>query len=426
MDESLGMETYLTRTTGLGGKIKSTPEDFVVVEDSILPLEKPGGTLVAALVRTRNWETNRLVRSLARSLRISRRRISFAGTKDKRAVTTQLMEFEAPLEKVKNLRLKDVEVLRAYSTDHRIDLGDLVGNHFRVVIRNIPLGPGEIQGRLQAVLAELKALGGFPNYFGVQRFGVVRPITHLVGHSMVKGDFAAAVRIYVAHPLPGEGEEAVAARTHMEESWDSAWGLRHYPPELTFEKAMLNHLVNRPEDYIGAFKVLPQNLQLMFIHAYQSYLFNRILSRRIAKGLPLAEPVEGDIVLPLEKHRVPDRDRPIPVDSSNREHLASLSRQGKAFVTGLVVGADPRFALGPMGEIERAILAAEAIEPREFIIPRMPNLSTKGTRREVLLQVPDLRYELGEGTATLDFSLPRGAYATSLLREIMKAGPMSY
>ncbi len=426
MEEYLGMGAYFTRTPGIGGKIKAAPEDFVVEEEPLLPPEEPGGPLVAALVRSRNWETNRLVRVLARALRISRRRIHFAGTKDKRAVTTQLMQFEAPLAEVQRLRLRDVEVLKAYTTARRIDLGDLVGNRFRLVIRGVEVQREETAARLQAVLAELGALGGFPNFFGVQRFGVVRPITHLVGKAIARGDFEGAVRTYVGNPLPGESEEAIAARAHMEVMWDPSWGVAHYPRELTFEKAMLNHLVAHQGDCVGALKVLPRNLQLMFIHAYQSYLFNRILTARAVAGLPLGDPLEGDLLFPLDRHGIPDRDRPMPVEASNRDHLGGLCRQGRAFVTALVVGADPLFASGPMGEIERKVLAEEGVEPREFIIPRLPHLSTKGTRRELLIPLGDMRTEVGEGTVTLEFRLPRGAYATSLLREVMKAGPMSY
>jgi tRNA pseudouridine13 synthase len=426
MDESLGMELFITKTPGVGGRIKVVPEDFVVEEISTPPPQVLGGPFTAAVVRSRNWETNRLVRAMARNLGISRRRITFAGTKDKRAVTTQLILFEAPPEAVGRLRLRDVEVLQAHATDQRISLGELQGNRFRVAISQVSLPHEEVVARLEAIMEELREHGGFPNFFGVQRFGVVRPVTHLVGRHIVEGDYQAAVRTYVANPLEGEGPEAVAARAALEARWDFAEALRIFPKQLTFEKAVLNHLVAHPGDYVGAIQRLPHNLQLMFIHAYQSYLFNRILSRRLRQGLPLGRPVEGDIILPLDRQGLPDRDRPIEVTGDNLDRLQVMCAEGKAFVSAIVPGSEPLLASGAMGEVERAVLREEGFDARRFIIPEAPHLTTRGTRREVMIPLWRMPYQVEDGRVLLSFELPRGAYATSLLREVMKAGPMSY
>ena len=74
-----------------------------------------------------DYETNRFVREMSRALRISRRRISFAGTKDRRAVTTQLFQFDGVPELLEGLHLKDVEVLETFRTDRKLEIGDLLG-----------------------------------------------------------------------------------------------------------------------------------------------------------------------------------------------------------------------------------------------------------------------------------------------------------
>jgi tRNA pseudouridine13 synthase len=247
-----------------------------------------------------------------------------------------------------------------------------------------------------------------------------------VGRHIVEGDYQAAVRTYVANPLEGEGPEAVAARAALEARWDFAEALRIFPKQLTFEKAVLNHLVAHPGDYVGAIQRLPHNLQLMFIHAYQSYLFNRILSRRLRQGLPLGRPVEGDIILPLDRQGLPDRDRPIEVTGDNLDRLQVMCAEGKAFVSAIVPGSEPLLASGAMGEVERAVLREEGFDARRFIIPEAPHLTTRGTRREVVIPLWRMPYQVEDGRVLLSFELPRGAYATSLLREVMKAGPMSY
>src|SRR5207245_4067667 len=102
MERDVGIEGYLTSTPGLGGTIKASADDFVVDELSSPPTPAIDGRYTIVALRVRNWETNRLVRELARGLHISRRRIGFAGTKDNRAVTTQLFSFEnVPPETIK-------------------------------------------------------------------------------------------------------------------------------------------------------------------------------------------------------------------------------------------------------------------------------------------------------------------------------------
>ena len=108
------MRRYLCDSDGTGGHLKTEPEDFVVNEISDPPRAKDNGEFSIATVRTRNWETNRLVRIMSRSLGMSRTRIGFAGTKDKRAVTTQLMSFRCTPEELAKLSLRDVEISGVY------------------------------------------------------------------------------------------------------------------------------------------------------------------------------------------------------------------------------------------------------------------------------------------------------------------------
>ena len=421
MDEKVvGISGYLTTTEGLGGRIKAAAEDFVVDEISLDLPRAEDGRYTVARIRTRNWETNHLVRELARRLRISRKRISFAGTKDRRAVTTQLLQFEAPPELLASLHLKDVEVLETFRTDKKLEIGDLLGNRFHIVVREIPLSASEIEARVDVIARELRLAGGFPNFFGLQRFGSVRPITHVVGRHLVRGEIREAVMAYVANPIEGEDPESFGVREELEETGDVAAALRRYPKEWSFEKAMLNHLAVAPEDYVGALRNLPPNLLILFIHAYQSYLFNRILSDRMSAGLPIHEPVEGDVVLARRADGRPDRARQIPVDLTNLEKAAAQCRAGKAFVSGLLFGSESEFAGSRPGELEKKVIASEGLRREDFVIPAMPRLSSKGMRRELVAPLRDLEWESGPGTLTLRFSLTPGCYGTSLLREILK------
>ncbi len=424
MHESIvGLELHATKGPGIGGKLKAAPEDFVVEELSIVPA--PGGTLyTVATVKVRNWEMNRLVRELSRALRISRRKITFAGTKDKRAITTQMIQFQAPIEDVQAIRMTDVEITNVYGTNRKIDLGDLAGNSFKVTVRNLECPDDEARGRIEAVAGELAPLGGFPNLFGVQRFGALRPVTHLVGKRIVQGDFEGAVMTYLGSPADGEEPQAHAARKALEETRDFSAALHSYPRNMAFELAMLNHLSQNPGDFVGCIKILPKNLQMMFVHAYQSYIFNKIMCERMRQGIPVHEPVEGDVVLPVNRDGLPDHERWIEAKPDNLETLRLRAREGKAFVSGVLFGWESTYASGEPGEIERRVVEAENMRHEMFMIPQVQRLGSKGSRREMVAPAKGLKWSVGDGKATFEFSLNRGCYATTLLREFMKTREM--
>ncbi|MDR2846301.1 MAG: tRNA pseudouridine(13) synthase TruD [Candidatus Methanoplasma sp.] len=420
-EADIGMRYYLSGADGTGGRLKTEPEDFVVDEISVRPEPKESGKHVIATVTTRNWETNRLVRLLARNLGISKEKIGFAGTKDKRGITTQLMSFECPMEKMSLIDLKDVEIKDAYVGRRGLQIGDLVGNSFRIRVKECDASAEEIPGILDSVYTDIKKNGGFPNYFGVQRFGVVRPVTHRVGEWIVRGDFEKAVRCYLSAPSTFENEESAAARRELSERDDWKELLTIMPESLSFEKILVGHLSDRPGDWIGAIDQLPRNLQMMFVHAYQSYLFNMMLSERIGRGIPLNAPIVGDVVIPLDSNKIPLHENPIITTAANIDLVTRQVRAGRAFVTISLYGSDSTFADGEMGEIEREIIEKESIEGKDFVVPGLSHCSSKGSRREIICPVNNLSYEMEDVGYIVSFSLPKGNYATCLMREFMKS-----
>ena len=176
---------------------------------------------------------------------------------------------------------------------------------------------------------EIEELALVPNFFGVQRFGIARPITHLVGKYILKNDFEKAVMTYIAHPIKGEDEESYEARKFLEETRDFEEALKLYPKKLVFERRIIEHLALHPNEWKEALLKLPKNLVRIFLHAYQSYLFNKILSRRIKKGLPLNEAVEGDIVIPWENEMVIQSNEGIKVNKVNKEKINKQIKRGR-------------------------------------------------------------------------------------------------
>ncbi len=431
-EEDLGLGAYLTgELPGTLGHLKVQPEDFVVEEVPLhFPRPQSDGKYTVAAVRARNWETNRLIREIADRLGVSKRGIFFAGTKDKRAVTTQYVSVRAPLEAVTALGIRDVEILDAFRVDRAPKIGELVGNRFVVRVRRFPTSLDEAETRARAVLDRLRDAGGFPNYFGVQRFGVVRPITHVVGRLITKRDLAGAVWTYVANPIDGEPPEVANARARLERERDPRAALSYYPGYLTFERQMLHHLAENPDDWAGALRALPHNLAMMFVYAHQSHLFNCIVTERLRRGIGLNDPQDGDYVVGLASDGTPDRSRYIPVSADNQAKVRRQCLKGKALVTGVIYGTDVPLAGGPQGEIERAAIEAAGVTRDDFLIPDYPEIGSTGTRREMLAPLGPVTLERGSDDAgeylELRFFLNKGTYATSLLREVMKARTAAY
>jgi len=424
-EADIGMRYYLSSNEGTGGRLKSTAQDFIVREISDRPQEKEGRFTIADVTST-NWETNRLVRLLSRSLNISREKIGFAGTKDKRAVTTQLMSFECPPDRLEKVDLKDLEFNNVYTSNRPIRIGDLIGNRFEINVRDITADMKDVPGMIEETAETIRTIGGFPNYFGVQRFGVTRPITHLVGEAIVRGDLKKAVDLYLSYHSPNEGEEIQGIRNRLAHGEDYSSVIPDMPKTMGFEKVMAEHLAKHPEDYRGAIAQMPSNLQMMFTHAYQSYLFNMMLSDRMEHGLPLNKPVIGDIVIPLDSNRNPIHDNPIVTTEKNIDLVAKQVRTGRAFISITLFGSDSVLADGEMGEIERKVIENEGIKEKDFMVIGLPHCTSKGTRREILCPVNDLQCSFEEDHYSVKFSLTKGNYATCLMREFMKSDMTDY
>ena len=392
-EADIGMRCYLCPAEGTGGHLKTLPEDFVVTEISDPPRAKENGDYTIATVVSRNWETNRLVRIMARSMGMSRERIGFAGTKDKRAVTTQLMSFKCPPEDLAKVDLKDVEIRDAYRGSRAIQIGDLVGNEFEITVKDCTMDPARIPETVSKDISVIKKVGGFPNYFGVQRFGVVRPVTHLVGERLVRGDIEGAVRTYICFTTPEEDETLQEVRRSLEGTTDWGDAAKVMPEPMSFEKTMAQVLAG------GG--------------------FNEMLSLRIQRGLPINMPVEGDIVIPLDPKGAPQHENPVMTTAKNIDLVARQIRAGRAFVTGALFGSETMLAEGEMGEIERKVVEDNSLKAEDFVIPGLPKCSSKGGRRELMCPVKGIASEFRDDGYTLRFSLPKGNYATCLMREFM-------
>jgi tRNA pseudouridine13 synthase len=421
------MLCYATRAEGIGGRLRAEPSDFIVRErlldgsiaDERFPgkgLSGSGGFLRCILVKA-NVDHFSAIELAAKAMGCKPKDVGFAGIKDKRALTAQFVTFPAEGVRAKGADVKAIDGVRvipeAFVGD-RLRPGSSAGNFFEIRVRD----PRPDRMDPIEALEELGALGGAPNFYGYQRFGTVRPITHIVGRALAKGDLWGALMEFLARPFEGEPPDAFAARMELYEGGDFAKALSAYPRRLRFERIALRALNRNPSDPLGAFRRLPHGLRRLFVEAYQSYLFNRVLSERIRRGLGLQFVEEGDLVSPLAADGLPHGE-PEPVRDPEAANLAI--EEGRACLVIPVFGYAVRLSEGAQGEIERGILREEGISLKSFYIGAMPEASCAGKYRRALLPITDLRCErLGEGDLKFKFFLTREGYATAVMRELIK------
>lgn len=324
-----------------GGVLRRAPEDFVVEE---LPAYLPcgEGEHLYLHVRKRGLSTPELARQLARALGVGEHEVSWAGLKDRHAVTTQWLSLPAVKAEgaLGGLSLPGVELLEAKRHGNKLKNGHLRGNRFTLWLREVA-DAGAARASFERLVA-----AGVPNYFGEQRFGL-------------KDDNAeAGKRLLLGERLP-----------------------------------------RRPSPFE----------RKLFLSAFQSALFNRLAAARVTAGT-LGRALSGDVLRKTDTGglfvcEAPEVDQP-------RVEAREVSAAGPLYGPKM-----PR-AAGEVAAAEQALLASEGMALEDF---RRGRDETEGGRRpyRVFLGEPQLEQERDD--LKLAFSLPRGSYATVVMRELTKA-----
>ncbi len=359
-------------------KLKQIPEDFMVKE---IPSSKPigQGEYVWCTLKKRNWDLLKLIKLMSEKLQISRSRIGYAGIKDKTAVTSQSISFfNVPVQKLREIGIDGVELSGFEYNQKPVKLGDLKGNGFSITVRDLEAKYNE--QCIKKSVEKIKKLGAM-NLFDSQRFGT-RNITHLVGKEIMKGDFEAAVFMYLTKTNKDENEETRKARIFLSRTGDYKKAVNLFPKRSKWDLALLNHLITSPGDYAGALRKLPKTLQLMFIHAYQSYLWN-------------SAAIEYNKRHPAANIKIP------------------------------IVGFGTSIGNSEPDSIIKKILNREKIQARDFKIKGLPELSSFGSSRQLLVFPKGMQYKIeadelnkGRKKVIIGFELPKGSYGTRVVKEI--------
>ena len=393
---------YLTiDIPGTGGIIKETPEDFLVEE---VPLYLPcgEGEHTYVTIEKRGLTTLEAVRRISRALGVPDREIGYAGMKDAVGVTRQTVSIPRVSPDVCSaLNLPGIAVLASVRHRNKLRLGHLAGNRFRIRVREVG---DEASERAEAVLAVLTARG-VPNYFGAQRYGL-HGNSHLIGRAMVRGEWRTAFDYVIGDPLAMRDERwrgAIEAyrRGDLEES------IRLFPGHCRTERDILQRLLKRPDAHEKAFYAIHPRLKKLYLSAYQSSLFDRLLAERLDA---FDRVMAGDLAMKHENGACF-----LVTDAAAEQPRAAAFEISP---TGPMFGFRMLFPEGEPRAMEEALLAAEELELSSFNLPG--GLAMDGERRPLRVPLREPSAMMDNDALILSFALPRGSYATSVLREVVK------
>ncbi|THZ09874.1 tRNA pseudouridine synthase D [Aureobasidium pullulans] len=295
-----------------------------------------GGEHLHFTLYKENKDTMEVLYWIASQLKLHVKNFQFAGTKDRRGVTVQRVSaYRIAADRLQgvNPTLRQARLGGFKYMPQGLDLGDLYGNEFTITLRECTF-PGQ-QGDAAAQLELAKKIvgdavsqfqeRGFINYYGLQRFGTFAISTDTIGRKMLRGDLESAVEdilsfspeALAAADNPDQASTKIShddiARAEALHIWKttkkSGAALDKLPRRFQAENALIRHLgwvdrksgdLLRAKDWQGALQNIPRNLRLMYVHAYQSLVWNTVAGRRYE--LYGNKVVAGDLVL-VHEHK---------------------------------------------------------------------------------------------------------------------------
>ncbi len=397
------MSHYLTEHfPGTGGTIKESDEDFIVEE---IPAYEPcgEGDHLYLRVEKQGMSTFAMIQRLATALGIKEKEFGYAGLKDSKAITRQMVSLPLVDEtRVAQLDLEGITVIDARRHTNKLRLGHLRGNRFTIRIHGVS---DQAEQRALDILHILEQTG-VPNLFGPQRYGVFGT-NHLVGRAILQERFDDAAALIIGDPASISNERWKTAATAYR-SGDIDQALQAFPGRFRDERRLLHSLL-KGHSHQQAVLGLPRKLLRLFLSAYQSHFFDRQVTMRL-DSLDVLWP--GDIAYIHAKgacFRVEEPDEEQP-----RADRLEISP------TGLLPGHKAMTAHGQTGILEQSLLEKEQIDAKRFTA--LPGLKLSGERRplRVPLHQASCRQQ-SQDTLQVNFALPSGSFATSVLREITKS-----
>jgi tRNA pseudouridine13 synthase len=388
-------------------KLRQQPEDFRVEElTDVAPAGR--GPFGFYRLEKRGWSTPDALAALRRRWRVEPRRLSYGGLKDRHALTVQYLTiFHGPR---RGLKHQGVTVTYLGQVSAPYTSGDIRANRFRITLRNLdPTTVAAAVCSLEEVRAE-----GVPNYFDDQRFGSVTAGGEFVGRLLVLGRFEDALQLALTGPYEHERAAQKQEKAVLRACWGD-WAACTARLPRGHARSLADYLLHHPVDFRGAVARLRPELRGLYLSAYQSHLWNRMLALWLRQHcrpgqlrpmqLRLGEVPVYRALDPVQRQALVDLALPLP---SARLHLDD---------------ADPRAG------VVRAVLAEDGLELRQLKVKGIRELFFSRGERAAVCRPAQLEHEIGPDDLhpgrqrlLLVFELPRGCYATLIVKRVTAPG----
>ena len=385
IDSQIGISVYTTKFPGIGGKIRISPEDFEVSEliskHATNSITDESGYAVYKL-KKKKIDTNHALSGVFRKTGV---RLKSLGLKDASAVTEQYVGSPHKGKPIEDFSTEKYSLTKIGFTKKPLSKKDMIGNNFKIQISDC-----------SDDLSSFNEHNHVLNFYGYQRFGSKRPVTHLIGKAILHRDFDMAVDLILSFTSSYDSDENSEIREKLSDKTNYEKYYDQVPSQMDIEKIVLKEMIDH-DDSIRAIRAIPLSLRRFYIQAYQSFIFNQSLSSAFLAGENLFEAKSGDVCY--------DSKSIIGKFKDGIEQYLSLPFVGYSYYK------KTRFD----HQISK-ILIQEEITPKDFFIKEMQEVSSEGGFRQASIHCSD--YLSNENH--VEFSLSRGSFATILLREIMK------
>jgi tRNA pseudouridine13 synthase len=383
IDSDIGVSVYTTKYSGCGGKIRIQNEDFVVSEklDKKITLSEDDGFAVYRLTKSA-IDTNHALQVIFKKFGV---RLKALGLKDASAVTEQFVCSMAKNKVLPNYSNEKVSLEKIGFAKKPLSAKDMVGNHFTIKITGA-----------KKDITDFSEQDKILNFYGYQRFGSKRPVTHLVGKALIQKRFDDAVNLVLSYTSEYDSQENTKIRKMMADQSRFTEALHLIPRQMDLERILLKEMVAH-HDAQKAFCKLPLSMRRFFVDAYQSYLFNLTLSESYEYGEELFAAQQGDVCY----------DKGAKLGKYENDPAQNIAVP----LVGYSYFKKTRFDY----HISK-ILSEQQISPKDFYIKPMQEVSNEGGFRTARLMCGDFVAK----NDTASFTLRRGSFATIVMREIIK------
>lgn len=406
-------------------------------------------TYTAFTLCKENLETLEAISYMAAELGVLPSDFTYAGIKDKRAITYQSMVVkkltpERLKEKAVDFERRGIRLFAIRSVSEPLKLGQLQGNHFDIVIRDVKKLNNDPECDLEVTVKGAVGLttNCFVNYYGPQRFGSAQTVqSDQIGLALLKGDMVSAVHIFFTPEVGDEPQNQ--AKRHFLQTGNAKEALMMMPVSKARERLMLRAL-NRygtgPDGCAQAWLSLPHSMRIFYLHAYCSRVWNEAAEHRL-KYLGHSV-IQGDLVQDV-KCKVDDNDQTrihVVTEEEVRDRVYVLEE-----VHLPMPGNTVKYPENAMAGWYRERLARDGLENCRFRVSSL-KMNVPGCYRPLLTHPRNLSYSMervyvnapatsavSETVITesedmedftlnlfLEFDLIPSSYATVFLREIMK------